>query len=243
MKKETKSSSLKALEAFQRFVDNIKNKKRVIAVNNSQNTKTGIVAATYTPQSTCSDECPLKNSGCYAEKGHTGIHTHRINKRSVASNATQRELALEEAQKIRDLEPYPGRPLRLHVVGDCNTPQAANLVSMAANDYQKRGGGRAWTYTHSWRTVPKTSWNGVSVLASVHTEKEAAAAMTRGYTPAILVEDFPRDHKAWKAESLGLRFIPCPQQTGKSQDCVSCGLCFDTEKLRDRKVGIAFAKH
>lgn len=58
-----------------------------IAIEKSQDRKLsrrGNVSATYAPQQTCPQDCPLLGAGCYAEVGHVGIHTRRLNKKAQA---------------------------------------------------------------------------------------------------------------------------------------------------------------
>ncbi len=38
-----------------------------IAVETSENAKTGAVIATYVSQDSCPSSCPLRGAGCYAE--------------------------------------------------------------------------------------------------------------------------------------------------------------------------------
>jgi len=47
-------------------------------VLSSTNAKLGLAAATYLPLSTCPAACPLRGSGCYAESGHVGFVTRRL---------------------------------------------------------------------------------------------------------------------------------------------------------------------
>lgn len=210
-----------------------------IAVRKSKNRKTGPVAATYAAQQSCPASCPFQGAGCYAEKGRMGLHTRRLNKAS--KDAEPLDVARSEAAAIDSIaRPVPGLPLRLHVVGDCPTSEAARTVADAAERYAERGGGKAWTYTHAWETVDRAEWGNVSVLASVHDLNSAEAASRRGYAPAVVVEmhDSP---KAWK-DAHGRRWIPCPEQT-RGVTCSKCRLCFNADYLRDTRSGIAFAKH
>ncbi len=212
--------------------------KQAIAVRKSKNRKTGPVAATYAPQGTCPASCIFKGAGCYAEKGRTGMHTRRLN--NGTDGVDPATLAQAEADAIDAMKPFPGLPLRLHVVGDCPTNEAARTVAGAATRYAEKGGGKAWTYTHAWETVDADAWEGVSVLASVHGPLDGVAALRRGYAPAMVVETH-ESPKRW-TDSQGTRWIPCPEQT-RGVQCVKCRLCFDADYLRDTRTGIAFAKH
>ena len=216
---------------------------KAFAVRGSKNSKTGLVSATYVSQKTCPDDCPFRNAGCYAEKGLMKLHTNRVNS-STKKSDTQKSIALEEASAIDSLKVVEERPLRIHVVGDCKTAQSANIVSKSAIRYQNKGGGKAWSYTHSWKNIPHKRWNGMSIFASVHNREDAIKAFKRGYTPALCEKTF-KSEKTWKENIDGetYRFIPCPQQTGKSKNCVSCKLCFDSEKLNKIKAMIVFSEH
>jgi hypothetical protein len=46
-----------------------------------------------------------------------------------------------QAAEIDRLEVVPGRPLRLHTLGDCASDEAARIVAAAAARYRARGGG------------------------------------------------------------------------------------------------------
>lgn len=217
-------------------------KQRSIAVEKSQNSKTGIMAVTYSAQQSCPSDCPFMNNGCYAEKGLVGIHTRRLNK----TKSNPYYIAIEEAKRILQLSGE--RVLRLHVVGDCATPQAAQIVSIASSFYKRKHNQPVYTYTHAWKKVHRKYWGNVSVLASVHTQKEQEEAAKQGYAPAIALEGFPNGPKAFKLGEI--TYIPCPEQAqtlyGKNKtkkiQCVDCKLCFDADKLLKKMQGIAFSQ-
>lgn len=205
------------------------------AVERTANRKVGPVSVTMASQVTCPTSCPFLRSGCYAESGLQGIHTARLNK----ARGTALDAARQEAEAIRGLT---GRlPLRLHVVGDCTTAQAASLVSRASAEHREKHGQPVWTYTHAWATVPRSAWRNVSVLASVETTEHADRAERLGYASAMTVPSLPADGKAWRAN--GRTFIPCPEQTGRAKECTSCRLCWDDGALRLRSATILFGAH
>lgn len=211
--------------------------KLAIGVEKSQNAKTGAVAATYAAQQSCPSSCTLRGAGCYAEKGNVGIHTRRIN--GNAEGKTALDVARAEAAAIDSLKTT--RDLRLHVVGDCPTAETAEIVSAACERYVERSPtSRVWSYTHAWKTVPREAWGSVSILASVHTFKDALKARERGYSPAIVVDKFPDGKHPWKDEH-GTRWIPC-HHTVFGTKCVDCGLCMIGDKLFEKGYGIAFER-
>lgn len=213
-------------------------KSAVIVTEQSANSKTGKVSATYAAQQTCPSSCPLRGQGCYAEGGMVGMQTRRLNASRQAKRATMEELAMAEAKGIRKLT---GRlPLRIHVVGDATTNQAATILGLAAGEHRAKHGQPVWTYTHAWRSVSRSSWAGVSVLASCESTKDAKVAIAKGYAAAIVVE---RHESAKAYVKDGMRLVPCPQQTGRAKDCLSCGLCMRGEVLKMAGSVIAFEVH
>lgn len=209
----------------------------VTAVEVSGNSKTGPLSATYAAQITCPDSCPHKGSSCYAESGLTGFTTRRVNRNAQGLESDQVFLAKLEAELIDQLKAL--RPLRVHVVGDCSTDETARIVGAAMRRYSARGNQVSYTYTHAWRDVSRVSWNGASVLASCETIDDIRAARARGYASTIVVEKHPENGKAYFKE--GELFIPCPAQVRDDITCNKCKLCFDAQKLFDRKATIAFA--
>lgn len=205
----------------------------------------GGVSATWAPQSTCpsaehgsAEPCPFLGAGCYAETGHSGIHTRRINK--AAAGRLVESLALQEAEQI--VESLSGtRKLRVHVVGDCPTPDSATLIAMAMDAHERKHGQPAWTYTHAWRDVPKDSWLDARVLASCHSAAEAAEAQNRGYAVALTTPEHPTNKLYQLA---GLTVVPCPAQFKhggtRVVTCEHCTLCQSPDLLREERLVVGF---
>ena len=211
-----------------------------VAVETSVNAKLGLVSATYASQSSCPRSCRWFGAGCYAETGHVGQTTRRLNGSPVRGPLG---VARVEARAMDGLS--GDRLLRLHVVGDARTNAAARILGEACRRYARRGmlprrGKKVWTYTHAWQTVARSSWGpAVSVLASVETVRDARAAMAAGYAAAVVVTDFERDG-AYPID--GTTVLPCPEQT-RGITCRECGLCRDDERLRAARLVIAFRAH
>jgi hypothetical protein len=180
------------------------------------------MSATYCSTQSCPKGCPLRGAGCYGEAGNVGIHARRLD----CGPASPLEIARDEGAAIRKL-PTDGRPLRLHVVGDCRTPAAALEVAGAVRELQARGGGPAFTYTHAWARVPRESWGSVQVLASCERVREVRRARNRGYAAALVVPSFDQV----PALPRGLRPLPCPQETGTARDCHECRRCITADAL------------
>lgn len=205
----------------------------VSAVEISDNIKIGKVSATYVSQNSCPD-CPLKGSGCYAEHDFTGFTTRRLNSHGIEAD----QLAENEARAIDGLSGY--LPLRLHVVGDCSSDERAAKVSRSADKYRARHNQPVWAYSHAWRDVLRAAWGKVSILASCETITDAKKAIARGYAAAIVVNSH-ESANAYKVD--GLNVIPCPQQTGKTANCSTCKLCWNSERLYKSNSVIAFEIH
>lgn len=213
--------------------------KLSIVVQDSGNSKIGRVSTTYQPTTHCVD-CPMKAAkACYALHGSVGIHTRRLNQAASESHASPLRSARQEAAGIDALK-AAGQALRIHTSGDCPSDETAQAVSAAAVRFMRRGGGKAWSYTHAWRRVRRASWGAVSVLASVENVSDAKKAFRKGWAVARVVPKFD-SAKAW--EEGGLRWIPCPAQTRDDVTCDSCRLCWDDKKLRSIGAGIAFEAH
>ena len=209
--------------------------KAVTAIEISANSKIGKISTTYSSQKSCPEDCPFKSSGCYAESGFVAITTNRLNK--AAKDFTIVELAQQEADAIDILSGR--RLLRLHIVGDCTTNRTAEIVSTAAKRYTSKGGNPVWTYTHAWRNVARSSWQDVSVLASVENLSDAKLAVDKGYAVALVVSQ----QEEFVIKREGFKLLPCPQQRDKVKSCADCKLCTKDKFLRDSKTIITFSTH
>lgn len=170
-----------------------------------------------------------------------GLVTRRLNANATATaqRATPLQIARAEAAAI-DAGRVFGQALRLHVSGDCRTDAATRVVAAAAARYRRRGGGPVWSYTHAWRRVSRGAWgDSVAILASCDRIDQGAAALARGFAPAVTVATHTTDRTT---TSAGVNWIPCPAQT-RGVSCVQCRLCWHANELRDRRQGIAFAAH
>lgn len=207
----------------------------VKAVEITQNRKLGEVSVTLVSQASCPKSCPFYKAGCYAEAGPMGIHTSRLNKSLVTD---QIEIAKCEAEAILGLKGR--RPLRLHVVGDTTTSEAAKIVSEAARSYSKRQNQPVWGYTHQ-HDIPREAWDGVSMLRSCESIDQVRQSHKDGYAAALVVSEFKQDTVYEIAP--GIKGVPCPQITGRAKTCEDCGLCMNDKKLLKSNLVILFAAH
>ena len=179
------------------------------------NSKTGPMHTISTTQASCPPTCRLMGNGCYAEYGPQGIHTRRLNA-ATPRGISPEDIAREEARLIAQLP--PDKPIRLHVVGDTTTNQAARLLARAVKWYSHV----CYTYTHAWCTVSRKAWGCIQVLASCESTDEVRQAEARGYKAALVVDRFQSNKAYWVD---GIKVIPCPQQTGRATNCRECKLC------------------
>jgi hypothetical protein len=222
----------------------------VIFVENSNNSKIlgkkGKVSTTYASiDKSCPKSCSLKNE-CYASYGMVGFHVRKLN--AVEGNYSPRDIARLEYKLIRDSfgkgripqdGAQGGRDLRIHVAGEARTSGAARFMARAGASWYRRGGGKVWSYTHAWQTVPRKHWGKVSILGSANTLEDIPKILAQGYAPTIVVSK----HESPKAKMIqGVNFIPCPAQT-KGIGCADCRLCLNADGLLARKAGISFEAH
>ena len=199
-------------------------------------------------EATCSPSCPFKSNGCYVREGFTRFAADRLD--AAARGYTGEEVIAAEVEAIDGAfhgaaipqdGALGGRDLRLHVGGDVFNARSARLLARASERWQERGGGSVWTYTHAWRTVPRSAWGRhISVLASVEHVDDIARANARGYAAAIVLSAFDSRRALRLTASRG-RVVPCPAETGTTT-CVECRLCLDRDLL-GLGITIGFAAH
>lgn len=207
-----------------------------------------VVTTSVSISATYSDSCALKNNGCYAQTGFTGISVRKLDE--AAHGFSSEEVIRLEAQAIKrsfrgGLVPQDGarggRDLRLHVFGDAGSEAGAGLLGEAAQHYKARRGGSVWTFTEQWQHIRRDAWGPISVLASVTTPGDIEHARDAGYPGAIVLEKFP-SKKAFRLPGSDARIIPCPAEVKKTT-CVECRLCLDADNLLAKNVAIAFEAH
>ncbi len=164
-------------------------------------------AATYASiSSSCPDECKLRDNGCYAQQGKTSLTIIRLDEEAKEFGMNSLATAASEAYSIYTSH-GKGKSsgggtvmatraknrgyLRVHVGGDSQTIPGTQLIANAVHDWMRRGGEKAWSYTHAWRKVPRSAWGPVSVLASLDDPNtETMPARAQGYVPAVVVNSF-----------------------------------------------------
>ena len=199
----------------------------VTVVEKTGDSKTGPMSATHSSQLSCPTSCAF-----YPETIDDILGTER---QELAIT-----LATAEADGIDKLSGK--RNLRVHVVGDCQTIESANIVGSAMVRYEKRSGKRAYTYTHAWKQVPYSAWMGARVIASCETTKDIDIARHElGYPSA---EFTYMEHESRKVHMRdGVKVLPCPNQFNKEVTCDKCMACANTEMLQDKNMVIGISGH
>ena len=206
----------------------------VIVKEKTSDRKLGECSATHASQHSCPKSCPWFNAGCYAEQGPQGIWSRKLNANAVTD---PQAIAEAEAQGIRALTGK--RRLRLHIVGDATTNEAARILASASAEHTAKHGKEVWTYTHG--DTDREAWGDISVLRSVETVEGAQAAHDKGFAVAMVVPEFA-DTKPYDLGN-GFTGVPCLHQTGSTPDCNTCGLCTKDTLLHAKKRVILFAAH
>lgn len=202
------------------------------------------VSSTYVSiEATCPTDCPYRGNGCYAQAGMTVSSLDRVavRKQWTGIATIDAEVAAIDGLFVRGVPQdgaRGGRDLRLHVSGDAATPAGARRLAAAAERWQARGGGAVWTFTHLWKKIPRIDWGPIAIMASVETMRDAGVALSRGYAPALTVEEHADDVAI---PITGGKLVPCPSQT-RGRTCAECRICLDP-KLAARKVGITLSLH
>lgn len=226
-------------------------------------------ASTYVSFSTCPGSCPFltdrataERRGCLAEANINMKKTMKRLDAAVARITRQADsrllIALAEYflldRATKNGVPRDGiggkRDLRLHMAGDYATPETAMVGGMIEAMWRARDGGSVWTFTHGAPAIGRSSFGGVSVLASTETVDGVRAALARGYAAAITLPEVPGDRAFVLPEMPGLKVVPCPAErkrrsakTSKPITCVTCRLCLDADRLRRLGIVIGFLVH
>lgn len=208
------------------------------------------VASTYASiRATCPDSCGFKIKGCFAKAGATHLTMKGLDR--AAQGMTALEVTLAEAAAIDAMckRGVPqdgakgGRDLRLHVGGEVSCSAGARALAGAARRWRERGGGRVWTFTHRWRTIPRAAWgDSISVLASCEKYEDLEHATRRGYAASIVVPEFPSGSRLFSMAGKPIR--PCPAEaTDGKVTCAQCRICLDDQRQLARGEVVGFHAH
>lgn len=174
--------------------------------------KLGIDAARLYFNAYSEEELAIMLAGlgeCYANKSHTGQHS----KRAGTLSTTNWDILAE------------AKLARINVSGDILASGSGQIDSEFLTglwqSVEANSALRAWMYTHAWRELSGSEFAGtvpagLEILASVGSLAEREEAKALGYRTARVTTD---------PQSVQRGEVVCPEQTGKTEACISCGLC------------------
>lgn len=201
----------------------------------SANAKTGPIPVSTTSALSCSDTCPFKDNGCYAESGPLALHWRAV---------TAGERGLTWPEFCDAIAQLPDGQLWRHNqagdlpgIGDYINPAAMQLL-IDANQ-----GRRGFTYTHKPATpenleiIRAANAAGFTVNLSANNLTHADTLADTGAGPVVTV--LPTNAPAKTTTPAGRPVITCPAQTRDDVSCADCQLC----ARADRPTIIGFLAH
>ena len=201
----------------------------------SANAKTGPIPVSTTSALSCSDTCPFKDNGCYAESGPLALHWRAV-------TAGERGLTWPEfCDAIAQLP--DGQLWRHNQAGDL--PGLGDYINPAAMQLliDANQGRRGFTYTHKPATpenlelIRAANAAGFTVNLSANNLAHADTLADTGAGPVVTV--LPINAPAKMTTPAGRPVITCPAQTRDDVSCADCQLC----ARADRPTIIGFLAH
>jgi hypothetical protein len=171
----------------------------------SSNAKTGPIPVSTSSAVTCSDACPFKKDGCYADSGPLALHWSKV---------TSGQRGFDWAAFLSKVRSFPaGQLWRHNQAGDL--PGVGDSIDATALSQltEANTGKRGFTYTHKPLTPDNLSANSVS-----HADRLAKT----GLPVAAVV---PQDSADRFTTPDGNRVVICPAQRVDGISCDKCRLC------------------
>mgnify|MGYP004449098607 CR=1 FL=1 len=198
---------------------------------NSSNRKTGAMPVSYSTKDWCPDSCPLKEHGCYAKHGHTGMHWRKV-------TAGERGMDWNTfVSKVRHLP--KGGIWRHNVAGDLPIHDHGMIQQLIRANRDKGG----FTYTHhnpfdadNAAIIAESNRDGFTINLSSNKVTEVDALAALGIAPVVTILPTGSAKVTYTAE--GRKVVRCPAETSAKVTCQSCRLC---QKI-DRPI-IGFTPH
>lgn len=201
----------------------------------SANAKTGPIAVSTSPSSTCPDNCGLKHVGCYGKFGPLGLHWKQVD---LGNRGGPWQHFLSQIRSIPD-----GSAWRHNQVGDLpgdnNRIDCTKLRELTTAQAGRRG----WTYTHKPMTrsnaaaVEEANAAGFTINLSADTVAQADQLKALQVAPVVVI--VPRRTTAVSYTPAGNKVVICPAQQRDDISCDKCMLC----QRRDRSVIVGFYPH
>lgn len=201
----------------------------------SANVKTGPIPVSTTSALSCSDTCPFKKNGCYADGGPLALHWRAVTEGTRGTdwesfcNAIA-ELPAGQLWRHNQAGDLPG-------LGDYINPDALRML-VKANE-----GKRGFTYTHKPASaenialVREANENGFAINWSANNLAHAdeLAELNAGPVATIV----PAGTGAKTITPTGRVVVTCPAQLRDDISCADCQLC----ARADRPTIVGFIPH
>lgn len=204
-------------------------------IQNSANRKIGNISAIYSENTTCPSTCPLKDKGCYARYGMTGLHWRNLPDSWAVG-----------MEKVRAL---PNKStIRYGVAGDL-PGESDKIDGKKLNELlDSVGNNTLYAYTHKPILNHKfakqnaklikeaNSKDNITINLSADSLHEADEMAELQIAPVVVV--VPENSPNTLFTPKGRKVIACPQQNNAKITCASCRLC-----MKKRGVIIGFKAH
>jgi len=186
----------------------------------SSNAKTGPIPVSTSSACTCSDACPFKANGCYADSGPLKLHWSKV---------TSGQRGFDWSAFLAKVRTFPsGQLWRHNQAGDLpgvgDKVDAKALRELVDANVGKRG----FTYTHKPLTdsnlsaIRSANERGFIVNLSANSVSHADQLAKTGLPVAAVV---PADSADRFTTPEGNRVVVCPAQRVDSLSCDKCRLC------------------
>ena len=205
----------------------------------SSNKKTGPIAVSTSSKSTCPDDCPIKEKGCYAGNGPLNLHWQKVTNgtRGVSFDDFLLQvgaLPIKSEYRHNQAGDLPGEN------GQIDAPKLARLASTT-----KRRKLRAFTYSHynvltninNRLAIQHANNNGLVINLSANHISEVDTLLNLKIAPVAVI--MPLNSKKITYTTQGNKVVICPAQTNEKTTCLDCMLC----AKNDRNFTIGFLPH
>lgn len=201
----------------------------------SGNAKTGPMPVTRTERKSCPSACPLKDNGCYADLGPTGMHWRKVETSGITWDSM-----LEKIKALPD-----GITWRHNEAGDLpHENQEIDSVSLY-DLVQANQGKNGFTYTHheliennsNAYLVSYANNKGFTINLSANNLEHADKLKALKIGPVVTI--VPLEHPKLSVTPNGHTVVVCPATYKDDVTCLSCKLCAKV----DRQTIVAFPVH
>jgi len=204
-------------------------------IRNSANRKIGNISAIYSENTTCPSTCPLKDSGCYARFGMTGLHWRNLPDSWAIGMEKVRALPNKSTIRYGVAGDLPG------VSDEIDGEKLNELIASA-------GSNTLYAYTHKPVLNHKfakqnaeiikqaNARENITINLSADSLEEADEMAELQIAPVVVV--LPENSPNTVFTPKGRKVIVCPQQNNDKVTCASCRLC-----MKKRSVCIGFKAH